>query len=282
MRIDRVQMAVPDRARAAEGWIALLGARHEGDDRVKGLGALRSRYRLGCSWLELLEPDGSGVVSEAVARRGAHLFAAGIGVPDVGALAARLAEHGVSSLAEGDQLHLDSAATGDHGLRGVVSSDAEVERVGRVEHLYEVTNLVHDVDAAVARTAALLGLDSSVFVPIDSPHYGYRGTLTLFDPDRLDRFEVIQPHVPSNTMGRFFGRHGECLYMAFAESGDLDTIVDLARERGLPFTAVPAQGDPPTTVFLHPQALGGMMLGLSWPGSAWTWSGHPERARSRT
>jgi len=285
MKIDRIQMVVPDRARGAAGWIDLLGAELAGEDRVKGLGALRSCYRFGNSWLELLEPDGAGVVSEAVAQRGAHLFAAGVRVPDVDVLAERLRKRGVAPLAEGGQLYLDPAETGGHGLRLVISPDAELGTVGRVGHLYEVTNLVSDVEAAVASTSELLDLEPSAFVPIDSPHYGYRGALTLFDPANLDRFEVIHPQVAATTMGRFFSRHGECLYMAFAECGDLDAIVECARELELPFTAVPAdegaQGSAPHTVFLHPRALGGMMLGLSWPDSAWIWSGHPERARSR-
>ncbi|MBW2232126.1 MAG: hypothetical protein JRH17_17220, partial [Deltaproteobacteria bacterium] len=54
-RIDRVQMAVPDRASAEQGWIQLLGAEHAGDDEIRGLGASRSRYRLGDGWIELLE-----------------------------------------------------------------------------------------------------------------------------------------------------------------------------------------------------------------------------------
>ena len=62
-RIDRVQMAVPNRASAARGWTELLGAEHAGDDEIKGLGASRSRYRLGDGWIELLEPSGSGVES---------------------------------------------------------------------------------------------------------------------------------------------------------------------------------------------------------------------------
>jgi hypothetical protein len=30
-------------------------------------------------------------------------------------------------------------------------------------------------------------------------------------------------------------------------------------------------------LFIHPKALGGMMLGVSRATHAWTWSGHPER-----
>ena len=282
-RIDRVQLAVPDSERTARGWRDLLGAEHVGDDRVDGLAARRSRYRLGDGYVELLEPDGAGPVAAAVAERGAHLFAAGAASADLEGLHARLRERGVEPLAEGGQLHLDAAATGGHGLRIVVSPDEGLPPVGAVDGLYEVTNLVHDAKAAVESCAALFGLDPAAFVPIESPHYGYDGTLTLFDADRLHRFELITPHVAENTMGRFFARFGESLYMAFAESGELPAVAERAAAAGVGHTPVPplaeCEGDGPHTLFLHPSALGGMMLGLSRRGFAWTWSGHPERAR---
>jgi hypothetical protein len=280
-RIDRVQMAVPDRAAAAKGWVGLLGAEHEGDDRLAVLAARRSVYRLGDGRVELLEPDGTGAVAEAVGRRGPHLFAAGASSPDLGALLGRLRELGVEALTEAGQIHLDPGASGGSGLRVVVSVDESLPRVGAIDGFYEVTNLVHDAKAAVERCAGLFGLDGSAFVPIDSPHYGYDGSLTLFDPERLDRFEMITPRVPENTMGRFFARFGETLYMAFAESGELPAVEERAREAGAGFTAVPPAADRdtrgPHTIFLHPAALGGMMLGLSRRSYAWRWSGHPER-----
>ena len=147
-----------------------------------------------------------------------------------------------------------------------------------------MTLLVRDAVAAADHIATLLGLDSSAFVPIESKHYGYKGTLTLFDRDRLGRLEVITPNQPDNTMGRFFARAGESFYMAFAESGNLEAIAERARERRAghtPVLASPKSGTGPlNTVFLHPSALGGMMLGLSAPTVAWQWSGHPERVRS--
>lgn len=280
-RIDRVQLAVPDASAAASGWVTLLGAEHDEDDRLPSLAAKRSRYRLGDGWIELLEPDGAGPVADAVSERRGHLFAAGASTPDPEALLARLREHGVEPLQEGGQLHLDPAQTGGHGLRLVVSPDELLHHVGAVDMLYEVTNLVHDAKATVERCALLFGLDAGAFVPIDSPHYGYDGTLTLFDPERLHRFEMITPHIPENTMGRFFGRFGESLYMAFAETGELATILERAREHGADHTEEPPQekreGRGPDTVFLHPKALGGMMLGLSRRTWAWRWSGYPER-----
>ncbi|MBW2390637.1 MAG: hypothetical protein JRG89_19720 [Deltaproteobacteria bacterium] len=289
-RIDRVQLAVPDRATAAQGWIQLLGAEHAGDDEIPGLGASRTRYRLGHSWIELLEPSGSGAVADAVKRRGAHLFAAGAATADLAELTARLRERGIKPLEESGQLHLSARETGGHGLRLVISADdaddaGAAEPVGAIDGLYEVTNLVSDAKAATEHCAELFGLEPAAFVPIDSRHYGYQGTLTLFDPDRLHRFEIITPHVPDNTMGRFFARAGDSLYMAFAESDELVALEERAKEAGIGHTPVRApdhkkEREGADTLFLHPKGLGGMMLGLSRPGYAWNWSGHPERVDS--
>ena len=279
-RIDRLQLAVPDRAAAAEGWLELLGAEPAGEDRVACLAAHRSRYRLGQGWVELLEADGAGPVADAVGKRGGHLFAAGAATADLDALVAHLRARGVEPAMEGGQAFIDPAASGQLGCRAVLSPDEALERVGAIDFLYEVTLLVEDAGDAVARCAALFGLDADAFVAIESSNYGYRGELTLFQRDRLHRFEVITPYDPSKTMGRYFTRFGESYYMAFAETDALEAIEQRAAERGVGFTPVPGPADrregPADTVFLHPPALGGMMLGLSRPTMAWSWSGHPE------
>ncbi|MCP3986475.1 MAG: hypothetical protein GY723_19000 [bacterium] len=281
-RIDRLQMAVPDRGAVAARWIELLGAEPAGEDRVGCLGALRTRLRLGNGFLELLEPDGAGRIGDAVAKRGAHLYAAGVATDDVAALAAQLRSQGIEPSEEGGQAFVDPASSGDVSYRVVVSRDEELTPVGDIDYFYETTLLVGDAVAATERCASLFALDADAFVPIDSKHYGYAGTLTLFDPDQLGRFEVITPNDPRKTMGRFFSRFGEAFYMAFAESPALGAIEARARELGVGHTP-----EPPTegregganTVFLHPDALGGMMLGLSRPTQAWQWSGHPERVK---
>ena len=279
-RIDRLQLAVPDRQSAAERWVALLGAEPAAEDRVACLGAARTRLRVGRGWIELLEPDGGGPIADAVGKRGPHLFAAGAAARDVDAVAAHLRSQGVTPVLEGGQAYVDPAAVGDIGFRTVISPDEELPRVGAIDFFYEATLLVDDADAAVTRCAELFGLDSGAFVPIESPHYGYAGALTLFDRDRLHRFEVIHPTDPTKTMGRFFDRVGESFYMAFAESDSLVEIESRAQQRGDGFTSEPPadrRERGPHTVFLHPASLGGMMLGISRPTEAWRWSGHPER-----
>lgn len=278
-RVDRLQLAVPERRSVAERWTNLLGAEPDGEDRVACLGARRTRLRLGDGCVELLEPDGAGPVAEAVARRGAHLYAAGVTTHDLAALAAHLRAEGAELVEEGGQLFL---RTGSPGLPVpvVVSPDEERSRVGDVDFLYETTVLVDDAAASTARCAALFGLDTDAFVPIESKPFGYAGTLTLFDPDRLDRFEVVTPNDATKTMGRFFDRFGESCYMAFAETSALAAIEARARESGAGHTSEPSASGRtggPNVVFLHPPALGGMMLGLSRPTHAWTWSGRPDR-----
>lgn len=273
-------MAVPDGKAVARRWRELLGAEPAGEDRIACLGALRRRLRLGDGFLELLEPDGAGRIGDAVAKRGAHLYAAGAATDDVAALVAHLRSQGIDPDEEGGQAFVDPTAVGEVGFRVVVSRDEQLAPVGDLDFFYETTLLVDDAEAAAGRCASLFALDSEAFVPIDSKHYGYAGTLTLFDRDRLGRFEVITPNDPRKTMGRFFARHGESFYMAFAESHALGALEARARELGVGHTPEPPSQDregDANTLFLHPDALGGMMLGLSRPTQAWQWSGHPER-----
>jgi len=283
-RIDRIQLAVPDRRAATGGWQTLLQAEPVGEDRVACLAARRSRLRLGDGYVELLEPDGAGPVADAVAKRGGHLYAAGAATNEFEGLVAHLRSQGIDAAVEGEQAFVDPAAAGEVGFRVVLSRDHELERMGAVDFFYEATLLVADAKTAARRCATLFALDAGAFVPIASKAYGYAGTLTLFHRDRLGRFEVITPDDAAKTMGRFYARFGECFYMAFAESHSLAAIEARAREQGVGVTPVSPDGDQTggaDTLFLHPPALGGMMLGLSRPTQAWQWSGHPERVEPR-
>ena len=278
LEIDRVQLAVPEVAPVIEKWQSLLGAEVSGVDKVACLGAARTRLRLGTGIVEILEPSGSGAVADALAARGAHMFSAGASCLDV-----RQVEQSLQSktIFEGGQLFIVGEDIGINGLRIVISEHEKRPPVGNIDFFYEATLLVQDSVKETARFANVFSLDAQEFVKINSPTFGYSGTLTLFRKDLLHRFEVITPLDPDKTMGRFFNKIGPNLYMAYAETSNILDIEQRALERGDGLT-IDRPGDrsselPADVLFLHPSALGGMMLGLSRPSQAWRWSGHPER-----
>ncbi|MFU8816939.1 MAG: hypothetical protein ACNA7W_16450 [Pseudomonadales bacterium] len=279
--MDRVVLVAADAAAAGAGWERFLDAQPAGSSRRPALGAIAHHWRLGDGWVEVLVPDGPGIVAEALEARGAHLFAGGFTTADMGAFAAHLDGLRVAPLWDGDRLVLDEAATGVRGLRVFVDRHAPQPPVGLIDTFYELTDLVADASRETSRAALVLGLEASAFQSIVSEPYGYHGTLTLFRDDRLDRLEMITPNRPETTMHRFYERTGGGLYMCFAESGELAEIERRVLEAGAAHTAVPAEGKRDAlgahTLFLHPKTLGGMMLGLSRRSYAWTWSGHPER-----
>ncbi len=275
-RVDRVQLAVRDRTAAADTYASLLGAVTVREDRVSALNVRRTVLQAGESEFELLEPIGAGAVAAFIERWGEGLFAAGFSTADIDALAARLDAERVRYTSEGDQLFVSGDQT--FGMPVVVSPTARRERVGLITWLYEVTNVVADWQAAAQRYTRMFGLDPSRFCPIDSPQWGYRGVLTLFDPpNRLDRIEITQTYDAEKAMARFHARRGDSLYMCFAETDDAPAIERRLQERGLRYTHTnPA--DPAEGLFIHPTALHGMLMGISRTNVAWVWSGRPDLA----
>src|SRR5205823_1189427 len=94
--VDRVQVAVTDRGRAAECFRRLLGAEVLEEDAVAPLAARRTTLAIGTSAIEVLEADGAGPVDEHIRRFGAGLFAAGFGSDRIPDLRARLVARGIS------------------------------------------------------------------------------------------------------------------------------------------------------------------------------------------
>jgi len=99
----------------------------------------------------------------------------------------------------------------------------------------------------------------------------------MFDPaTRLDRIECITPYDAGKTMGRFLAKRGESLYMCFVEAPDLRPII--ARlDAHAPHDWSPAAGGATDTLFVHPKALAGLLLGVSRTSVGWLWSSAPER-----
>jgi len=270
-------MVAADRAGTARAWQRLLDAEVVRDDKVPALSARRTTLAVGTSEVEVLEADGSGPVDDYVRRRGpAGLFAAGFAVSDLAALEADWAARDVDFTRADQQLLLAPEATGGTGLRVVVSQAVDRSRVGLLDRLYEVTNLVANADAPADALCRVFGLDAAPFVPINSENYGYRGLLTLFDADELDRIEIIHPYDGAKTMGRFFGKHGPCLYMCYGETDRPEQVRERALEAAPADWTGPREGRPDNQ-FLHPKALGGVMLGVSRTTFAWSWSGSPDR-----
>jgi hypothetical protein len=275
-RVDRMQLAVRDRSAAAETFAAVLGAQTVREDTVQCLGAHRITVRAGSAEFELLEPAGDGPVADHLSERPEGIFAGGFGTRDVPALAAHLEKRGVAFQEEAGQLFI--AADQTRGMRIVVGPIDDTRSPGLITNVYEVTNIVSDHEAAARFYADAFALDASRFCPINSDHWGYVGTLTLFDPPaHLDRIEITQTNQPL-AMGRFYERRGESVYMCYAETEDTAPIVAGLESRGDRFTA--GREDGGGNIFLHPTALCGMLMGISRTNLAWTWSGRPELAKA--
>ncbi len=69
----------------------------------------------------------------------------------------------------------------------MVGLDRPQPTVGLIDRYFEFRLLGPDAAEWDRRAASVLGLESSGFEPIESEHFGYEETLTLFDCDRLDR-----------------------------------------------------------------------------------------------
>jgi hypothetical protein len=276
--IDRVQFAVADRAAAAETFKSVFGAEDVRDDEVRVLAARRRVVHAGTSEFELLEPSGVGPVQAYLNQWGEGLLAAGVSTNDVQDIAKRLDAHGVRYTAEDEQLFIAPDQT--PGLRMVVSRDVERPMVGGIRYLYEATNLIDDHEAAGRFYADAFGLDASQFCPIKSKAYGYVGQLTMFrPPERLDRIELSQITDWERPMGRFMKRRGgECLYMCYVETEDVNALAEKLDARGMRYAG--RSGDDPNAggLFIHPATFHGVLMGVSRTNLAWSWSGHPEMA----
>lgn len=273
-RIDRVLITTHDAAATAKRWIDLLDAQLVRNDEIAVLGARRTVIGVGDSEVEFLEPTGAGPVARHLANGGGP-FAAGVATHNIHRLRGELAEAGIVPTHYDNQFFIDGGRLGIPGLNLVISIDVAKPRVGLMSNLYEVTHLTANPAATAARFALLFGLNPKNFVPIRSDNFGYEGTLTLFDAKALHRIETIHPFDRTKTMGRYFERFGPSLYMCYAETDRLPELRERLKKLA-PGDWTGSDTDP-NGLFVHPRALGGVMLGVSRTSHAWTWSGQPKR-----
>lgn len=277
-RVDRIQIAVTDRALAEQTVAEVFGAELVHRDTAPPIRAKRSTMQAGTTLIELLEADGTGPVQDFVSRWQSGLFGVGFSVDDTNAAAHHLEKSGVRFEQTSGQLHLDPAAT--FGMRTVISTRHERAPVGAIKWAYEVTNVVADWKAAADRYARIFALDASKFSPITSKEFGYTGTLTLFDPpERLDRIEISQITDYNLAMGRFHKRRGDSLYMFYVETDDVGAIESRLTARGARFAANRRDEAGLNGLFIHPSAFLGVLIGVSRTEQAWMWSGDPDRAQ---
>ena len=273
-RVDRVLLAVRDRAAGVATFGEVLGAEFVREDKLgTPYNAKRSVVQAGDSEFELLEPDGEGLVSQHIERWREGIFAAGFSTSDLPDIAGRMDDAKLHFNQLDSQVFIEPDQT--MGMRTVLQQSARRDPVGGISGLYEVTNIVENHERAASFYAAIFGLDQPRFSPITSEHFGYTGTLTLFDPPaRLDRIELTQITEPARAMGRFFARRGPSVYMCYAETPDVGAIqerLESVNGRFEPF------GDS-MGLFIHPSALCGMLMGVSGTNVGWRWSGRPELA----
>ena len=275
-RVDRVQVSTRDPDTVADSWVRLLDAREVGRDTIAALSAKRITLEVGNCQIEVLSPDGEGIVQSHLASNPGGPFAAGFATQDLSAVKTRLKEEQVDFQEETGQVLIEPDVLGIAGLRLVISQDEERERQGVLQNLYEVTHLTVEVQAAADDFARIFKLDSKHFVPINSENYGYDGYLTLVNPAELDRIETINPYDLDKTMGRFYSKFGASLYMCYGECDDLPSLRNRLQEL-VPNDWTGDREGPLDGLFIHPKALGGVMLGVSRTTFAWSWSGSPER-----
>jgi hypothetical protein len=84
--------------------------------------------------------------------------------------------------------------------------------------------------------------------------------------------EVVTTYEGSGAMDRFYRKRGDSLYMCYAETDDVFAMQARLEANHLRYS--PGEGRPDgTNLFIHPQALFGMLMGVSKTMYGWAWSG---------
>ena len=274
-RVDRVLLVVDDRPAAVATWQQYFGAELVGETESTTLNARITTVRAGETEFEFVEPIRPGPAAEFAHRWRQGLFAAGFSTPDLDALESNLVENGITPIEDGDRLFIDGAQT--HGMPAIISASEPRQRVGHINFVYEVTNVVPDWQKARDDYARVFGLDASRFSYIKSDRFGYEGTLTLFNPpERLDRIEITQTSGES-AMQRFYEKRGASLYMCYIETDDVMGLAERLKATNAQFVHSEKRA-PEAGLFIHPSSLHGMLMGVSLTNYAWVWSGRPELA----
>jgi catechol 2,3-dioxygenase-like lactoylglutathione lyase family enzyme len=130
-RVDRIQIAVTDRASAERTVADVFGAELVRRDVASPIRGKRTTMQAGTSLIDLLEPDGAGPVQDFVSKWESGLFGVGFSVDDINAAAYQLKKSDLSFEQSDGQLYLDPSAT--FGMRTVISTRHERAPVGAIK-----------------------------------------------------------------------------------------------------------------------------------------------------
>ncbi|MEO8456782.1 MAG: VOC family protein, partial [Chloroflexota bacterium] len=123
-RVDRMLLAVQNRAAAADTFADVLGAKKVRDDALPApYNAKRTVVQAGDSEFELLEPDGEGLVSQHIERWREGIFAAGFSTSDLSDIARRLDDRGIHFTYQGSEVFIEPEGT--KGMRTVLQQPQE-------------------------------------------------------------------------------------------------------------------------------------------------------------
>ncbi len=279
-QLEGVVLAVRDAEAAVKTFEQIFDAKFLGSNESEIWKARIAEVGVGTDIVRLAEPSGPGAVQEHIDRWGEGLFAAVFSSKEPKAVADRLTGKKISNVEENGLVFVDPSRT--FGLRTLVSKHADRQPIGIMSFLYEVTHLVHDWEAASSFWTDAFGLEGMKFSPIKSEHYGYDGVLTLLDPPRLlDRIEVVTPYDTDKAMGKFFVKRGEGPYMFYTECSDTKVLAERLDAAGARYAGDPNKNTS-TSIFIHPSATHGVLIGVSPTNQAWVWSGRPELAEQKT
>ena len=262
--IDRIQIVTAEAGATARMWEQILEARIDREDRVPALGARRTVLRAGSGEVEFLQPDGKGAIADFMTESGrGGLYAVGFAASEIPALRDGLRSRGVQVREDRDQLFVDTSVVPGGGLRLVISPPAPRTRAGVMTRFHEVSFLTADPASTAQSLAGTFGLDAAHFAPTESPAFGFAGVHVYLTAGQHDDIETIKAVDADKAMGRFFARRGPSLYMAFGESDDMERVRTLAIKHAPDDWTGPREGPAQgAAIFVHPRALGGVMLGI--------------------
>jgi methylmalonyl-CoA/ethylmalonyl-CoA epimerase len=116
----------------------------------------------------------------------------------------------------------------------------------------EVSVVVRDLDAAVARFTDLFGL--TVHRRGESKEFGFRNAIL---PTGIGHIELLQPTDPAKPIAKFLARHGEGVYLVGFEVKEIPAAVAELRAKG-----ARVDQSSPELAWVHPRETHGLYVEL--------------------